>query len=151
MFKFTRRALVLGVLAAVTVTCALQTTAANAGNWEYRPDLGGHLDRDTGLVWGERAVGLATWGDISNNYLPNLRSRTALPWRFPTVEESQMAVSHGISANIVVFGDCWTSYAKNKGEAKTSHYAVNLYSGDTNRFNNNSLIHFLPVYRAYTP
>lgn len=151
MFKLTRRTLVLGLLSAVTFIGALYTTAANAGDWEHRPDLGGYLDLDTGLVWGERGVGLGSWDYISNTYIPNLRSRTGLPWRFPTVAESQLAASHGITSTVTISGTCWTSDAKNKGGARTAHYAVNMFSGEANLFNNGSLIHFVPVYRAFTP
>ena len=133
----------------------LQATSvlAQTGNWEdRRADLGGYLDWDTGLVWGEEK-GISSW-DGAVAYHSRLSISTGKPWRMPTVAECQVAAGHGICGAIPSTSQgrsCWTSDAKTKGGAKSSHYAIAfLWLPDyVYLYWNGSLIDSIPVYRAF--
>jgi hypothetical protein len=134
------------------VSLPASTSLAQTGNWEYVPALGGYLDWDTGLVWGEQR-GISTWNGAVANF-GRLSDSTGVPWRMPTVAESQVATAHGIYGVPGVFyraSSCWTSDAKNKGGARTAHYAFFFHSGTAYLASNNSLNDSIPVYRAFTP
>lgn len=142
---------VIVISAFLTVAFSAPQAHAQTGNWEdRRADLGGYLDLDTGLVWQEQSSGLATWTN-ANNSVNTLSNNSGHPWRLPTVAEFQLAVNHDINSYSIIQGDCWTSEAKNKGGARTAHYACNPLSGEAYLWGNNSLIHFIAVYRAYSP
>lgn len=151
---------VVALFAALVSGIGLSPSAAHAqtGDWEYVEALGGYLDWDTGLVWGEHArnvLGFGPgWDFVQNNYLPSYRTLTGISqWRMPTVSESQLAAAHGINSLINpprgIY--CWTSESKSKGWAKTTHYAVEPFSGLSYLYNNKSNINFIPVYRVFTP
>jgi hypothetical protein len=160
MFSSLRRIAFLGILAAglVAFNPLPQTVQAQTG-WEYVPELGGYLDWDTGLVWGEHSFRVTSsswnWDGVNNKYLPNYRAATGIAaWRMPTVVEAQVAAAHGIAAAMtlpsnVSFSPCWTSESKSKGWAKSAHYAVTPAGGGTDLYNNRSGISFIPVYRAF--
>ncbi len=153
MTNFGRRFLCLAFLALTfTSIFAERSAIAQTGNWEYVPELGGYLDWDTGLVWGEQK-GISTWAG-ANNRMAILAANTGFPWRMPTVAESQVAAAHGIFWVPGIFyraAGTWTSDAKNKGGARTAHYEFVFYTGTARLIGNNSLIDSIPVYRAFTP
>jgi hypothetical protein len=148
-----------------TIIFALLLTFADArsvhaqtANWEYHPELGGYLDRNTGLVWGDHGFNVAHTLFMFKTvapYLTNYRTLTGISqWRLPTVAESQTAVAHGINAVVpggITGVPCWTSESKSKGWEKDAHYAVYLTSGVVTLYNNASNIDVIPVYRAFTP
>ncbi len=125
---------------------------AQTGDWEYSDAWGGWLDWDTGLVWGQ-SKGISTW-DGAVGYVGRLSTNTGKPWRLPTVAEAQVATANGIFVVSGIFfraGENWTSDAKTKGGARTSHYSFNFHSGAAILTNNKSLIDTIPVYRLFTP
>ncbi len=154
MNRALQRLVVLAVCTVAFAAVSLQakTSLAQTGNWEYVPELGGTLDWDTGLVWGDQK-GISTW-DGAVAYVSRLSTNTGLPWRLPTVDECQVAAAHGICGAIPSTSTgrvCWTSNAKTKGGAKFTHYAVTfLWLPEfVYLYNNNSLIDSIPVYRAF--
>jgi len=157
-----RRVLLVGFLATAFCGLALPVRSAMAqtGNWEYVPELGGYLDWDTGLVWGEHSITVSGWGSWSwdgaqDIYLPSYRTLTGIQnWRMPTVAELQSAAAHGINAvinNPYPRGSCWTSDTKSKGWSKFAHYQVSPTTGSAGLYDNRASGQFIPVYRAFTP
>ena len=149
MQSLMRRTLLIGTLAAAIFSCWLPVSSVQAqtGNWEYSEELGGWLDWDTGLVWGEQK-GISTW-DGAVGYVGRLSTNTGKPWRLPAVAECQVATAHGIYGVPGIFyraSENWTSDAKNKGGARTAHYSFNFYSNAAILTNNKSLIDTIPVY-----
>lgn len=163
MSRLLQRIALFTIFGVVFAGVSLQVRASQAqtGHWEYVDALGGYLDWDTGLVWGEQK-GIGTWNG-SVTYMSTLSARTGFPWRQPTVAECQLAAAHGIASvpsvtvegrGIIASGrDCWTSDTQNKGSAKFWHYAVFFWGLEVgvNKDNNGSLIDTIPVYRAFTP
>jgi hypothetical protein len=142
------------VLASFGFGVAERSAIAQTDNWQYVPELGGYLDWDTGLVWGEQR-GISTW-DGAVAYTDRLRTNTGFPWRLPTVAECQLAAANGICEAIPSTAQgrsCWTADAKNKGGARTAHYAiVFLRLPDfAYLYGNGSLIDSIAVYQAFTP
>ena len=140
------------VLAIASVNQSATTAHAQTGDWEYVEGLGGWLDWDTGLVWGQQK-GISTW-DGTVAYMSQLRDNTGLPWRMPTVAESQVASANGIVEVPGIFyrnSECWTPDAKNKGGARSAHYVFNFHWGVAYLWGNGSLIDSIPVYRAFSP
>jgi hypothetical protein len=160
LFSARRACLVISFALVLGLGLVPKSAHAQTG-WEYVPELGGYLDWDSGLVWGEQK-GISTW-DKSVTYMSNLRTSTGFPWRQPTVAECQLAEAHGIYLvpSVTVEGrtiasgrDCWTSDTKNNGSAKSWHYVVGFWNSgilSVNQFGNGSLIDSIPVYRAFTP
>jgi hypothetical protein len=142
--------MVFGALALLTVGIA---PPVSAENWEYREDLGGWLDNETGLVWAQGSANfldsLATWDGAMNWGLNQYRQLTGISaWRMPTLAEVQTAYSHNAWAyfqqNNDYAGSYWTStQSKNKKEA----YRIWFDSGATSLIGKNSAIKMMPVYR----
>jgi hypothetical protein len=161
MLNRARRTLLAGFLFAACFGLGLSGGSVHAQTgWEYVPELGGYLDWDTGLVWGEHSSlvvqngGGRGWEFMRDNYLPSYRAMTGIPdWRMPTIAESQIAAAHGIDAVIPsasYANYCWTSETKSKGWANKAHYGVEPNGGYVALFNKSTLS-LIPVYRAFTP
>jgi hypothetical protein len=76
MTNFSPRILCLAILAfTLTSIFAERSATAQTGNWEYRPDLGGYLDWDTGLVCGDHNMNVMSpnfapgWDYVNNRYV----------------------------------------------------------------------------------
>lgn len=115
---------------------------ATAGNWEARPDLGGWLDKDTGLVWGEDVntfkfrtdptwPGLTITWSGAVNFVTIYRAATGFnDWRLPTTAEGSVAVGHGITPILFPMqldsvDQVWTSETKGSQQA----YTFSLWTG----------------------
>jgi hypothetical protein len=156
MCTFLRTLPFLGILA-IGLVCfgpTARIAQAQAGDWEYVEELGGWLDWDTGLVWGEDVRSIS-WTNAQNVYLPQLRAATGNPlWRMPTIAESQTAAAHGIY-DVVVFPvgpgfPAWTSETK-KVKGTQSAYAVYPSFGNAVLYSQKTNLLFLPVYRPIAP
>ena len=137
---------------------ALATSRSAQGqttNFVYHPELGGYLDSNTGLVWGNsclRTFGtLTSWDYAQGTFLTRYRALTGVAaWRQPTVSELQIAGARGISTavNLPASGNYlyWTSEKRGKG-----HYAVEPSESYVELLGNGSAIDAIAVYQAFTP
>lgn len=163
MFLRVRRT-ALAVLAALplAITLAPNTAQAQTG-WEYVEDLGGWLDWDTGLVWGEHSavLGTGSWSFNGTNktYLPNYRAATGISaWRLPTRAEVADAASKRLDLVIMppqppntspnsLGYNCWTSTMKGSKSA----FVGNIRTGGGGYYSTSSYTNVVPVYRAFVP
>ena len=156
-----RRVFVCLAILSVIVTLVPAAQAQAAGNWEYVEELGGWLDWDTGLVWGDywdirEYWGYSNWNSTATTFLSRHRIRTGIPnWRMATIAEMQT-----ISANQGYLnwfptwqpGDSqpypsFTSATQGKKWA----YAVSFFTGSVVQLDQKTLVIPMPVYRLFTP
>jgi hypothetical protein len=125
-----------------------------AENWTYRADLGGWLDNETGLVWGQssRVWNPSVWYSHSgavNVGIPAYRQMTGNPkWRLPTLAESQAAYAHNAYTYLSQTGDtsvapAWTSNT----QGKKSAWVFWISTGQTMQVGTGSSAAIRPVYR----
>jgi hypothetical protein len=162
-----RRNLLLLPCAAIALACCLSQPSQVRGqevgdNWLFSEELGGWLDLDTGLVWGETASaaigGSWSWNGANNIFLPNYRAMTGISaWRLPTVAELQQAYRNGAPYSGVGHPGAvlptpqdygvwfWTSQTKGSKFA----YAVTWLNNKSNYWDKRSYSDAIPVYRAF--
>lgn len=145
--------LVLFVASFSALNLSTPVAQAQTANFQYVSELGGYLDQNTGLVWGEQ-VGITNW-DGAVRYASNRATTTGKPWRLPTVAECQTAAANGICNAIpstATGRSCWTAdSSKKKGGAKSSHYVVVFLwlPSFVQLYSNTSLIDCIAVYKAF--
>ena len=162
MIRILHRIAAIALFALLLAGISLNASPAQAqtGNWEYVEALGGYLDWDTGLVWGEYSINVMNpafymgWDYVNTNYLPGYRSATGIAaWRMPTVAELQTAGAHGIITTIGVGNPgipSWSSeQAKVKGVQRAA--AVYLFNGAVELRSKAVGAGFIPVYSILPP
>jgi hypothetical protein len=162
-----RRNLVLLPFAAIAIACCpgqlSQVRGQGVGdNWLFSEELGGWLDLDTGLVWGETGGasvgGSWSWNSANTVFLPMYRTMTGISaWRLPTVAELQQAYRNGAPYAGVGYPGLdpdspehyrawfWTSQQKGSRFA----YAVTWLTNTANWWDKRSWGDVIPVYRAF--
>jgi hypothetical protein len=139
--------------AVLATACVARTPAAHAENWQYRVDLGGWLDNETGLVWGPPSQ---TWINASFQWSPDAaqfyRNITGNPlWRLPTLAEFQTAYSHNawayFSQTSDYWGAWWTSTAGTGKDKKSAWAMMSIKTGKTALHTQTSAMGIMTVYR----
>jgi hypothetical protein len=155
MNRVLQRLVVLAVCTVAFAGISLQanTSLAQTG-WEYVPELGGYLDWDTGLVWGEHSRTISnsswTWDGAQNIYLPQYRQLTGIAdWRLPTVAEAQSAIAHGVDDVILIPGTATSIWTSDTPKKKGYAYMININTGTTFLTPKLSGFSVVPVYRAF--
>jgi hypothetical protein len=124
------------------VAALVLTTKApvSAENWEFREDLGGWYDVESGLVWGEVSKAWNNswfdWRSANTVGVSEYRQLTGNPnWRMPSLAEWQTAMSHNAAAYFSQTTDYvglfWTStevVGKNKKDLKAWRIK-NIFNG----------------------
>lgn len=154
------RRLFASLLSILVISCsfALPTIVQAYDGWVYRADLGGWLDVNTGLVWGQRASttlgGSWSWNGANNIFIPTLRTATGNPlWRLANKGELEDAyLKDGADFFLPPpppnpYAWVWSSSTKGKNLA----FAINLYTGERGYYSTKSYIDAIPVYRAFVP
>lgn len=163
-------------VAALALCVCLVSTSANAakpgsggGNtpspaWEYRPDLGGWLDWNTGLVWGQNAYDffyemdpesymMGNWHFANEVVIPEYCFWTGFDdWRLPTRAEVSDATRHRYVDFVL---DGYVSYTNPYRTWTSEGNGVWRFSGDlrtgesTKTLHEGSTVNTVPVRRAF--
>jgi hypothetical protein len=145
--------MVFGTLAMLTIGIA---PPVSAENWEFREDLGGWYDVESGLVWGQPSQ---DWSQYGYNWLA--ASQVAIPqyrqmtgnskWRLPTAEEFQTAYQHNawayFSQTSDYHGGWWSSTAGTGKNKKDAWMMSNIITGLIRLSSQQSGLRIIPVYR----
>ncbi len=147
-----RNASLLAALATAVLLVGAGPVAAES--WTYRADLGGWLDNETGLVWGQssRVWNPSAWYSYSGAVyggIPTYQQMTNnAKWRLPTVAEAQTAHAHNIYSYISQTGDTSVAFAwASDKQGKKQAWIVWISTGKAMLTSVNSSAAVRPVYR----
>jgi len=127
------------------LSCLALTPTAQAGDWEHRPDLGGWLDKETGLVWGQLPDDFYTsldpanprtgmtwsWYGVRDIFMPAYKSHTGFgDWRMPTPSEGTTAVSHGLVGTVIPADAYWIGWGSFWTSERSGKYAKHVFVSD---------------------